>query len=46
MRFEIATDDPGFAYDEPTLSLGQALKLPPFLEGRRSQIEAILPPLV
>jgi len=44
--FEIATDDPGFAYDEPTLSLGQALKLPPFLEGRRSQIEAILPPLV
>jgi len=44
--FEIATDDPGFAYDEPTLSLGQALKLPPFLERSRAQIEAVLPQLV
>ena len=26
--FEIATDDPGFAVDEPVASLGQALKLP------------------
>ena len=26
--FEIATDDPGFAADEPVASLGQSLKLP------------------
>jgi glyoxalase family protein len=43
--FEIATDPPGFAIDEPMDSLGQALKLPPFLEGRRAQIEAALPKL-
>jgi glyoxalase family protein len=43
--FEIATDPPGFAVDEPTDSLGEALKLPPFLEGRRAQIEAALPKL-
>ena len=43
--FEIATDPPGFAVDEPVDSLGQALKLPPFLEGRRAAIEAALPKL-
>ena len=43
--FEIATDPPGFAVDEPVNSLGQALKLPPFLEGRRAAIEAALPKL-
>ena len=43
--FEIATDPPGFAGDEPMDLLGQALKLPPFLEGRRAQIEAALPKL-
>jgi glyoxalase family protein len=43
--FEIATDPPGFAVDEPVASLGQALKLPPFLEGRRAAIEAALPKL-
>jgi glyoxalase family protein len=43
--FEIATDPPGFAVDEPMDSLGRALKLPPFLEGRRAQIEAALPKL-
>ena len=43
--FEIATDPPGFAVDEPAHSLGQALKLPPFLEGRRAEIEAALPKL-
>ena len=32
--FEIATDEPGFAADEPVASLGQALKLPGFLEPR------------
>ena len=43
--FEIATDDPGFAVDEPVASLGQELKLPRFLESQRRQIEAALPPL-
>jgi glyoxalase family protein len=41
--FEIATDVPGFAVDEPGDALGQALKLPRFLEPRRDQIEAVLP---
>jgi glyoxalase family protein len=41
--FEIATDDPGFAVDEPAESLGQALKLPRFLEPNRERIEAVLP---
>ena len=43
--FEIATDPPGFAIDEPPDSLGAALKLPPFLEGQRQAIEAALPKL-
>ena len=43
--FEIATDDPGFAADEPVASLGQALKLPPGLEAHRKEIEAVLPAL-
>jgi glyoxalase family protein len=43
--FEIATDPPGFAVDEPLDTLGEALKLPPFLEGRRAAIEAALPKL-
>jgi glyoxalase family protein len=41
--FEIATDIPGFAADEPVATLGQALKLPPSLEPRRKEIEAVLP---
>ncbi|MBB5695706.1 ring-cleaving dioxygenase [Muricoccus pecuniae] len=43
--FEIATDIPGFAVDEPADQLGTALKLPRFLEGHRAQIEAALPAL-
>jgi glyoxalase family protein len=43
--FEIATDIPGFAVDEPVDSLGRSLKLPAFLEPRRSEIEAALPPI-
>ena len=43
--FEIATDHPGFAVDEPEVSLGTRLVLPAWLETRRSQIEARLPPL-
>jgi glyoxalase family protein len=38
--FELATDEPGFSADEPVESLGERLSLPPFLEGRRPQIEA------
>ncbi len=41
--FEIATEQPGFTVDEPLDSLGSSLKLPAFLERRRSRIEAILP---
>jgi glyoxalase family protein len=43
--FEIATDGPGFAADEPMETLGERLALPPFLETRRAQIEAGLKPL-
>lgn len=43
--FEIATDGPGFAVDEPLESLGERLSLPPFLENRRAAIEAGLKPL-
>jgi len=43
--FEIATDGPGFATDEPLDALGEKLALPPFLEGRRKEIEAGLKPL-
>ena len=43
--FEIATDSPGFAVDEPVASLGQTLKLPAFLEPRRKEIENLLPVL-
>lgn len=43
--FEIATDGPGFATDEPMATLGESLALPPFLEPRRTEIEAGLKPL-
>jgi glyoxalase family protein len=43
--FEIATDEPGFATDEPLLELGRHLKLPPWLEPSREQIAAALPAL-
>lgn len=45
VRFEIATDDPGFAVDEQENALGQELKLPNFLEPRRAEIAASLPAL-
>jgi glyoxalase family protein len=44
--FEIATDGPGFAADEPMEVLGERLALPPFLEPRRQAIERGLKPLV
>lgn len=43
--FEIASDTPGFAVDEPFETMGEALSLPPFLEPQRAQIEAGLKPL-
>ena len=43
--FEIATDGPGFATDEPMEALGEKLALPPFLEPRRAAIEAGLKPI-
>jgi glyoxalase family protein len=43
--FEIATDGPGFATDEPMETLGEKLALPPFLESRRAEIEAGLKPI-
>lgn len=43
--FEVATDIPGFAVDEPAETLGRDLKLPGFLEPHRKEIEAILPEL-
>ncbi len=43
--FEIASDGPGFATDEPADKLGEKLALPPFLEPRRKEIEAGLKPL-
>ena len=43
--FEIATDTPGFDIDEPLLELGRSLRLPPWLEPSRADIEAAVPPL-
>ena len=43
--FEIATDPPGFTLDERLKELGENLRLPPWLEPSRSQIEKILPPI-
>ncbi|MEX2262502.1 MAG: ring-cleaving dioxygenase [Bryobacteraceae bacterium] len=43
--FEIATDSPGFAVDEPPAQLGASLVLPAWLEPARARLETILPPL-
>ena len=43
--FEIATDPPGFTVDEPLDELGSHLKLPPWLEGARTELESVLPQL-
>lgn len=43
--FEIATDPPGFVRDESEDALGQTLKLPPWLESHRGEIEGELPKL-
>jgi glyoxalase family protein len=41
--FELATDNPGFAKDEPVNELGTHLKLPRQYESSRSEIEQVLP---
>jgi glyoxalase family protein len=41
--FEIATDPPGFAIDEPVEELGSHLVLPSWLEPHRSELEQVLP---
>jgi glyoxalase family protein len=46
LLLEIATDGPGFSVDEEEAVLGSALKLPPWLEGQRGEIEGRLLPLV
>jgi predicted esterase/catechol 2,3-dioxygenase-like lactoylglutathione lyase family enzyme len=43
--FELATDPPGFAIDEPAEHLGERLMLPPQYEVHRGEIEAVLPPI-
>ena len=41
---ELSTDGPGFMVDEPYETLGESLSLPPFLEPKRDQIEAVVRP--
>ena len=41
--FEIATEPPGFMLDEKLEELGSHLRLPPWLESARAQIEKVLP---
>ncbi len=43
--FELATDNPGFATDEPLETLGEALCLPAWLTPRRDELERRLAPL-
>lgn len=43
--FEIATDTPGFAIDEPIEALGETLRLPEWYESNRTAIEGRLPPI-
>jgi glyoxalase family protein len=45
VRFEIATDGPGFTIDEDPASLGTALQLPPHLAPQRAAIANRLPAL-
>lgn len=42
---ELATAGPGFAIDEAISELGKNLKLPPWLEAHREEIESILEPV-
>jgi glyoxalase family protein len=42
---ELATTGPGFLFDEEPAKLGTQLRLPPWLESSRAQIERGLKPL-
>lgn len=42
--FELATDGPGFLEDETYEAAGEKLSLPPFLEGKRNEIEEFVRP--
>lgn len=46
LLFEIATDSPGFAIDEPLESLGEALMLPKQYEKFRSRLTEELKPII
>jgi glyoxalase family protein len=43
--FELATEAPGFAIDEPVEHLGEQLMLPSGLESLRAELENALPPI-
>ena len=43
--FELATDPPGFSFDEPLESLGEELRIPQWLESKRDLIEKRLLPI-
>lgn len=43
--YELSTDEPGFLTDEPEETLGEKLALPPFIEHKRTEIEAQIKPL-
>lgn len=43
---EIATDDPGFTFDEAAEALGTSLMLPKQHEHLREQLKGLLPPIV
>lgn len=43
--FELATDNPGFGIDETPETLGEALRIPAWLEPQRALIEARLAPI-
>ena len=43
--FEIATEPPGFTLDETIGELGSKLRLPPWLESARVEIESVVPPI-
>jgi glyoxalase family protein len=42
---EIATAGPGFLVDEPVATLGTTLKLPPWYEQYRAEIEKAIKPV-
>src|SRR4030095_9152582 len=43
--FELASDNPGYAIDEPVSELGTHLMLPSQYEGSRNKIQEVLPKL-